>query len=837
MRWKHGTIREEVSKVVIAVLDDAVQADHPDLQPNYLRGRDVIDGDDDPSPEFASERHGTAVAGVVAARGDNQLGVSGSCPRCSLLAVRMLGGSESDHAEAFDWAVEQGAHIITNSWGYAINTQHTEDVEDAIENAIQNGRGGLGCVVLFAMTNTNVDNCIGSNPDISSLPGVIAVSRSTNLDQLGSGGFGNCMSLIAPTRGGTRGITTTDRTGAAGYGSGDYHNNFGGTSSATPLVAGIGGLLLNLNCGLTSQDVQGILEHTADKIDASNANYDSIGFSHTHGFGRANAYRAVVPTVSVRVSPKSVAVGQPFSVTVTASAPYGVQSLSWSGQSTGIASVDAPHERVFSGPAIASHTWNGLTASTAGTFTIAANATDCRFPMPGDGYPHQAADGSGLATATLIVSAGHLGRIADDDATMPATKIPNGASHEDTKIPRIYVVNQNCYDLYDKLYREIFFDDPKAIVIKSDAKYLSQDENFYYFSSSKVLGTQREWAFSVEPTDAFRGHQVYYRNVGETNWRLRDGQTIMSQLSDEVTADFSIDHLEITQGLQDSSNSIPLVKGKPTVVRAFPKVATGASISGVSARLRASRAGAELPGSPITPDNGPIDVDTSSADRHLVDDSLNFTLDPDWYDSDTTLSVELILPNGVSDPDLSNNREAVNAEYVARRGLAIRYVLVEYNNANWTGQRQPRNRVADQVACDFLRSIYPADPNSITYDPWSPVNFTFGQGDANGRLNGDALITELNTLYAASPAPPDRLYAWTPENAFASNGLSDPLWAGGQNQVAFGNDTGSETHPPTNSRWRRTFAHEIGTQHQRQWFGSYQSASSRSRVRLRCDAG
>jgi hypothetical protein len=58
--------------------------------------------------------------------------------------------------------------------------------------------------------------------------------------------------------------------------------------------------------------------------------------------------------------------------------------------------------------------------------------------------------------------------------------------------------------------------------------------------------------------------------------------------------------------------------------------------------------------------------------------------------------------------------------------------------------------------------------------------------------------------------PPDRLFAWTPENAFPANGLSDPLWAGGQSKVAFGNDTGGTDFPPANSRWRRTFAHEIG---------------------------
>jgi subtilisin family serine protease len=281
--------------VVIAVIDDAFDVAHEDLKDNLLLQKDFSaePDDNDPSPdETGREKHGTSVAGVAVAKGNNGVGVSGSCPECKFIAIRALDNNVSNQANAFDYAVTSGASIISNSWGYNIGTPQTDDVVDAINNAAQNGRNGRGCVIFFAMTNTPTDNCSGPNPDISSLASVIAVSQSTNQDRLGNGGRGACMDLIAPTRGGTLGITTTDITGVRGYSSSSYTDNFGGTSSATPLVAGVAGLMLSVNANLTRQQVQLILQNNADKIDAANANYVN-GFSKTHGHGRVNALKAV----------------------------------------------------------------------------------------------------------------------------------------------------------------------------------------------------------------------------------------------------------------------------------------------------------------------------------------------------------------------------------------------------------------------------------------------------------------------------------------------------------------------------------------------------------------
>lgn len=336
------------ANVVIAVIDDGFDMTHPDLAPNLWvnpgeprnglddDGNTFIDdingwdfkgctaaspcGDNDPGPG-ATDNHGTAVAGVAVARGDNAIGVSGSAPNCSFMPLR-LGSTDFAHGIAFDYARSMGAQIITNSWGYPIGTPIPMNVSTAINNAATNGRGGLGCVILFAMTNGNRNDCTGI-PDMSSLPNVIAVSGSTNQDRkVVKSAFGNCMDVLAPThRGysaadpytGTLNITTTDRQGISGYNNSNplctaglaetadrnYTNCFGGTSSATPLTAGIAGLILTAKPNLTRLEVQRLLQDTADKIEDSAGKYDdNSGFSNpgsaaTHGWGRVNAFEAV----------------------------------------------------------------------------------------------------------------------------------------------------------------------------------------------------------------------------------------------------------------------------------------------------------------------------------------------------------------------------------------------------------------------------------------------------------------------------------------------------------------------------------------------------------------
>jgi hypothetical protein len=302
--------------VLIAVIDSGVGYDegvtHADLLPNLWvnPGETAGNGVDDDGNGFIDDingwdfgdnngvidpsYHAAASAGCAAARGNNAQGVSGSCPNCSLMLI-MHGGPVADDADAIDYARMMGADIITNSWGYAIGTPSTAVVETAVDNAAALGRSGLGSIVFFAMTNTNSNNCTGI-ADISSIDNVIAVSSATNQDTFHPGGWGDCMDVLGPTDGGTLGIVTT----GDGVDTEDYIMDFTGNSAATPIVAGIAGLILDLSSSLTRLQVQRLLQDTADKIDDSAAGYRlTDGFSKpggadaTHGYGRVNGFEAV----------------------------------------------------------------------------------------------------------------------------------------------------------------------------------------------------------------------------------------------------------------------------------------------------------------------------------------------------------------------------------------------------------------------------------------------------------------------------------------------------------------------------------------------------------------
>jgi hypothetical protein len=348
MAWD---ISQGVNATVIAVIDSGFDTGHLDLTPNLWTNPleiagDGIDNDGNGRIDdingwdfrgndntLAGGNHGTSVAGVVAARGGNNRGVTGSCPNCSLMLIRN-GATVFAQGQAFGYAQQMGANIITNSWGYSIGTAATANVVTAINNAAV-----AGSIIFFAMNNGNVNDCIGATPDISSIANVIAVSAVSNQDRkVTESAFGNCMDLVAPThRGygpnpngrpagsgvpftGTLNVPSTDLRNNPGYNNTSPQNAangfdpnycpaetanrnytfcFGGTSSATPLAAGIAGLVLSARPALSRLQVQRLLQDTADKVEDSVAGYaESTGFSSTggvasHGYGRVNAFEAV----------------------------------------------------------------------------------------------------------------------------------------------------------------------------------------------------------------------------------------------------------------------------------------------------------------------------------------------------------------------------------------------------------------------------------------------------------------------------------------------------------------------------------------------------------------
>lgn len=331
--------------ITIAVIDSGIDIDHEEFAGagKIVAPRDATDGaldPADPRPQFSDEEHGTACAGVACANGKK--GASGVAPAARLMPIRLMSGLGSQgEADAFAWAADNGADVISCSWGptdgrwwdprdaaHRAFVPLPDNTRLAIEYALTSGRKGKGSVICWAAGNGNesVDN-----DGYAGHPGVIAVaacndtgkrsvysdtgkalwcafpSDDSDLDAVASlpspapqGGVWN-VDHPAPK---TPGIWTTDISGRPGYNAGGnttagdvkghYTNSFGGTSSSTPGVAGVAALVLARNKKLRGDEVKDILKRACDRIDATHGQYDrTTGHSPWYGFGRVNALKAV----------------------------------------------------------------------------------------------------------------------------------------------------------------------------------------------------------------------------------------------------------------------------------------------------------------------------------------------------------------------------------------------------------------------------------------------------------------------------------------------------------------------------------------------------------------
>jgi RHS repeat-associated protein len=223
---------------VVAVIDSGIDFTHPDLKNNQwtnsnpgpsgdLHGWDYVAG----SAEIKDEQgHGTAVAGIIAAEGNNSLGITGVMWRASLMSLRVLDntgtGDIASAVEAIDYAVTHGAEVINLSWG---TTGESAALKDAIQRAIRRN-----VVVVCSAGNGSKDLTLSRYyPASFQLNDLITVAASNNFDQLASWsnwGAGS-ITVAAP---GTDVLTT--RMGGGYW-------NVSGTSAAAPVVSGIVGLL------------------------------------------------------------------------------------------------------------------------------------------------------------------------------------------------------------------------------------------------------------------------------------------------------------------------------------------------------------------------------------------------------------------------------------------------------------------------------------------------------------------------------------------------------------------------------------------------------------------
>ncbi|MCP4172988.1 MAG: S8 family serine peptidase [Fuerstiella sp.] len=295
--------------VTIGIIDDGLEVDHEDLAANVNTAIDFDwnGGDNDPSPG-ANDFHGTAVGGVAAAVGNNNLGVTGAAWDAELVGLRLIAGPSSDQDQAEALTHEsQVIDIYNNSWGPADNGRISSigpQALAALEQSTTSGRGGLGTIHTWAGGNggDNTNDNVNYDPYANSRH-TIAVGALTNSGVRASySDPGASLVVVAHSNGGTLGITTTDLTGNPGYSTTNYASDFGGTSSATPLVSGVIALMLEANPILSYRDVTDILATTAERVDPTNADWVQNGaglwVNHEYGFGGIDATAAVNSAVS-----------------------------------------------------------------------------------------------------------------------------------------------------------------------------------------------------------------------------------------------------------------------------------------------------------------------------------------------------------------------------------------------------------------------------------------------------------------------------------------------------------------------------------------------------------
>ncbi|MEL6833808.1 MAG: S8 family serine peptidase [Bacteroidota bacterium] len=300
--------------ITVAVIDNGFDVNHPDLRAKVFKPWDLWTRSSNLPQGDTRFTHGTPCASVAIAASNGQ-GIVGAAPGVRFMPIHGTSFSAKTTEEMFDYCIRSGADVISCSWGttdsrYSLNTVK----EQAIAKAARQGRGGKGCVILYAVGNDDLNyvNYYAAHPD------VIAIAASTSQDSHANySNRGREVSVCAPSNGdwpiiaaraswdpGLNWETGNFKYWRDGRDRGRNYKHFGGTSSATPLVAGICALILSANPDLTAREVKQILQQTADKI-GHPSEYSSNGHSTKYGYGRVNADRAVAEAIRRRDAAQS----------------------------------------------------------------------------------------------------------------------------------------------------------------------------------------------------------------------------------------------------------------------------------------------------------------------------------------------------------------------------------------------------------------------------------------------------------------------------------------------------------------------------------------------------
>lgn len=376
LQWHHEAIGMPAAwdfakgspTVKVAVLDSGIDLDHPDLKDRIwtntgeipgngldddgnafiddAHGWDFVDWDADPNPEIKpgnleeGVNHGTLVAGIIGAAGNNQEGVTGIDWNVSLMPLRVLNsegsGDTSSVVSAIQYAVGNGARVINISF---IGSDYSQILADALRTAYEKG------VVIVAAAGNEGDTQRGGNLNVypeypvchkgtGNAPILIGVSALDRLGQRSSfSNYGSdCISISAPGES----IYTTQVVEQQGpHFRIPYGDGWAGSSLAAPIVAGAAALMISLDPTLTPDEVRFMMMSTADDIRSVNGAY-----GEDLGAGRIDVGAAILAVQTALLNgasqppppPAAPPPGQPTGTLIKSSASTSVYYLAADGK-------------------------------------------------------------------------------------------------------------------------------------------------------------------------------------------------------------------------------------------------------------------------------------------------------------------------------------------------------------------------------------------------------------------------------------------------------------------------------------------------------------------------
>lgn len=284
--------------IKIAVNDLGFDIAHPDLKTKTLSqsynmwSRVPLTSQN----AYMNSSHGTACAGVAAAAANGK-GSVGVAPNSPLLLLEGTGFYFDFFKELVDYCIDKNVAVLSLSWGETLNDARYPlhpIIKQELDRLLTKGRNGKGCLICVAAGNEGTDriNFLATHPN------VIAVGATTSRDlHAGYSNMGYELTVTAPA--GPWEVVAP----LASWGNQhwypaqaipaefDQYTHFGGTSAATPLVAGVCALVLSANPQLTASELKRIIVNTTDKVGFP-SEYQN-GHSVRYGYGRVNALKAV----------------------------------------------------------------------------------------------------------------------------------------------------------------------------------------------------------------------------------------------------------------------------------------------------------------------------------------------------------------------------------------------------------------------------------------------------------------------------------------------------------------------------------------------------------------